>query len=128
MREPAVTSSGEVPVIDRLRCVLSSTAIHSVRDTYTAHMLAAIGVTNTVNTACPSLWGFTPERCAVLPRIKADNVVTTVTSYMKDRKTDQRLLDFLRARYREVYAWTPTASDYEYVLSLDPAVRVIRPS
>jgi polysaccharide pyruvyl transferase WcaK-like protein len=111
-----------------LRSVLSSTALHSVRDSYTQGMLAAIGFKNTVNTGCPTLWRFTPEHCAALPRSKAENVVTTINTYVADRAADKRLLEILRERYRTIYAWTQTDSGYDYLLSLDPALRVIRPS
>lgn len=111
-----------------LRRVLSSTALHSVRDSHAQGMLAAIGFANTVNTSCPTLWAVTPAQCAALPRSKGEHVVTTVNPYIKDDVADRRLLQVLRERYRTVYGWPQTDYDYEYLLSLAPFVHVIPPS
>ena len=51
-----------------LSIVLDKKYLHSVRDSYAEEKLAAIGITNVVNTACPSMWELTPEKCAMILR------------------------------------------------------------
>src|SRR5262245_17263574 len=98
-----------------LRRLLSRRHLHSVRDDYTRRMLASIGLTNAVNTGCPTAWPLTPAHCARLPRQKADSVVTTVNSYagLRDPAADRRLLGTLSAHYRTVYLWIQTHTDHE---------------
>lgn len=111
-----------------LRRVLHPSAMHSVRDGYTAAMLASVGITNTVNTGCPTLWALSPALCARIPRGKADAVVTTVNTYMPDRAADARIVAMLRNHYRTVYAWVQTAEDHAYVRSLGEDIVVLPPT
>ena len=114
-----------------LRRVLSRTGLHSVRESYASSRLASIGITNVVNTGCPSIWTLTPEHCARLPRQKAaDSVVTTVNSYpkLKNPTADRLMLELLRRHYRTVHLWIQTDTDYEYARSLDADLRFISPS
>ncbi len=108
--------------------VLSKKHLHSVRDTYTKDMLAAIGITNVVNTGCPTLWAFSPEYCAKLPREKAAHVVTTINTYIPDSQADRRLIEILREQYETVSIWVQTSSDYAYAKALDPDLIFINPS
>jgi polysaccharide pyruvyl transferase WcaK-like protein len=113
-----------------LRRVLSRTRLHSVRDGYTLAMLASIGIRNAVNTGCPTLWKLTPELCDRIPRGKARAVVTTVNSYggLQAPDQDRRILAILADRYREVYLWIQTHTDFEYARSLSDRLRFIDPS
>lgn len=108
-----------------LRRVLHPEALHSVRDSYTARMLATIGIANTVNTGCPTLWPVTPEHCAHLPRRKAAAVVTTLNTYMPDREADRRLIEVLRARYAKLYAWVQSPDDFAYLRSFGEDIEII---
>jgi polysaccharide pyruvyl transferase WcaK-like protein len=114
-----------------LRRVLSRHRLHSVRESYALKRLASIGITNAVNTGCPSIWALTPEHCARLPRQKAaGSVVTAVNSYpkLKNPAADRRMLEILRRHYRTVHLWIQTGTDHEYARSLDPDLRFISPS
>jgi polysaccharide pyruvyl transferase WcaK-like protein len=113
-----------------LRSLLSRKRLHSVRDSYALAKLASIGMTNAVNTGCPTLWRLSAEHCARLPRRKAESVLTTVNSYPKlfDREADRRMLAILRQSYRNVYLWIQTHSDFEYARALDPNLAFVNPS
>jgi polysaccharide pyruvyl transferase WcaK-like protein len=114
-----------------LRSVLSRTHLHSVRESYAVKRLASIGITNVVNTGCPSIWRLTPEHCKRLPRQKgADSVLTAVNSYknLKNPGADRRMLQILRRHYRTVYLWIQTETDYEYARSLEADLHFVKPS
>ena len=113
-----------------LRSLLSRDRLHSVRDGYTERMLASIGIRNVVNTGCPTMWQLTPEHCARVPREKADAVVTTVNSYagLQNRAADRRLLETLKGRYRTVYLWIQTHTDYEYARALVSDLTYVNPN
>lgn len=112
--------------------VLSRDFIHSVRDEYTAEQLRKIGVTNVINTGCPTVWKLTPEYCASLPREKAEEVIYTLTDYHRDAEKDKMTVSCLKKAYAKVYLWLQGYGDYEYAKDLgildqveliDPALR-----
>lgn len=111
-----------------LRRVLSRQHLHSVRDSYTKNMLASIGVTNTVNTGCPTLWQLTPECLGRIPHEKAENVLATLNTYIPHSDIDGRFFKTLRQHYRKVYFWGPTETDYGYAAKLDPDLIPLRPN
>jgi polysaccharide pyruvyl transferase WcaK-like protein len=111
-----------------LRSVLHAKHLHSVRDNYSRDMLRSIGIENVVNTGCPTLWSLTPEYCATLPKHKAEDVVTTLNTYIPDEQADGELLRVLRRNYRRVYIWVQTKTDYEYARKLDPDLLFVEPS
>jgi polysaccharide pyruvyl transferase WcaK-like protein len=113
-----------------LRRLLSRDHLHSVRDSHALRMLASIGITNAVNTGCPTIWPLAAAHCARLPRRKAQAVVTAVNSYagLQHPAADRRLLEILTARYRQVYCWIQTHTDYEYARSLHDGFAYINPS
>lgn len=109
------------------RTILSKDKLHSVRDSYTEQKFREMGITNVINTGCPSLWGLTPEHCASIPRKKADRVITTVTDYARDVEADRRMLDILKKNYAQVFVWLQGTEDFSYLQSLVDlnSVRVI---
>ncbi len=114
-----------------IRSLLSRTHLHGMRESYALKMLASIGITNTVNTGCPTIWALTPDRCARVPRLKAENVLTAVNSYagLQDPAADRRMLETLQRHYRTVYLWIQTHTDYEYVQSLGAnRIQFVNPS
>jgi polysaccharide pyruvyl transferase WcaK-like protein len=113
-----------------LRKLLKHNCLHSVRDNYTGTMLASIGITNFVNTACPTMWQLTPEHCRRIPTRQAAAVVTTVNSYkgLQNREADRRMLEILKRRYGKVYLWIQTHTDYEYARSLADGLTYINPN
>lgn len=101
-----------------LKSVLSRKGIHSVRDAYTQKMLASIGITNVINTGCPTMWNLTEAHCREIPEEKADAVIFTLTDYNQDPVNDKRFLDMLLKSYNEVYFWPQGSNDYEYIKKL----------
>ena len=90
-----------------LKRVLSRKALHSVRDLFSKLQLEAAGIRNVVNTSCPTLWNIRPELQKEIPEGKAEEVLTTVTSYRQNQEEDSRLLRLLR-RLAASSFWTPT--------------------
>lgn len=111
-----------------LKRVLHPTALHSVRDSHAKAMLASIGITNVINTGCPTLWGLAGRNPAAYPRERAQEVVTTLNSYIPDREADRKLIELLRSRYKTIYAWVQTAEDAAMLRGFDPTIVIIDPS
>ena len=100
------------------KTLLDNKMMHSVRDSYTKQMLESIGIKNVLNTACPTMWGLTPEVCSDIPVFKADSVVTTLTNYRFQAEYDQKMLQMLLDNYKEVYVWLQAIEDYTYLKQL----------
>ncbi len=98
--------------------MFNSQYIHSVRDAYTEDFLKKIGITNVVNTGCPTMWGLTPEHCKKIPQKKADIAILTLTDYSKDVQRDEFLISTLKDHYKEVYFWVQGFNDFSYFKSL----------
>ena len=109
------------------RTVLSKKKLHSVRDGYTERKFREMGIKNVVNTGCPTLWGLTPEHCALIPQKKASRVITTLTDYDRDPEADRFMLDILKSSYEQVFVWLQGTEDFSYLQSLiDPdSVQII---
>lgn len=111
--------------------LLDDQYLHSVRDSYTEKKLAQIGIQNVVNTGCPTMWGLSEEHCALIPRQKANRVVTTLTDYYMDDGLDKVMLRMLKQNYREVYIWLQCYDDFQYLNSfgeLAEGVQVVSPT
>ncbi len=102
-----------------LKKLLSKNYIHSVRDAYTEARLKTIGMKNVINTACPTMWGLTPEHCASIPTQRAPHVLTTVTAYRHDPELDKKWLEVLLASYDKIYLWPQMQGDAEYVQAMN---------
>lgn len=98
--------------------ILSKDKLHSVRDGYTERKFRQMGITNVVNTGCPTLWGLTSEHCKAIPTKKASRVITTLTDYDRNPEADRRMLEILMENYDEVYVWIQGAEDDEYLQTL----------
>lgn len=95
--------------------ILSNNYIHSVRDSFSERKLKSMGITNVLNTACPTMWNLTPEHCASIPVKKASRVVCTLTDYCRDERNDKAMLDVLLDSYEEVYLWLQGRDDLSYI-------------
>lgn len=104
--------------------LLKSNFIHSVRDNYTKEKLESIGITNVINTACPTMWNLSEELCKGIPHKKAQNVITTVTNYRQDRIRDRIMLDALAKSYDTVYIWAQSMRDVNYIKQICDVSRV----
>lgn len=111
-----------------LRRVLSRQYAHAVRDSYTKEMLNSIGLTNVVNTGCPTLWSLTPEHCRTIPVEKGDCVLTALNTYMPNTKLDRALLQTLRRHYRKVFFWIQNDTDYAYAKQFDADLLFLDPT
>lgn len=98
--------------------ILSHDITHSVRDSYSEEMLKKAGINNVVNTACPTMWGLTPDHCKKIPCEKAKNVITTLTDYMKNPESDMEFLRILKRLYDKIYIWLQSPMDFSYIQSL----------
>ncbi len=104
---------------DLYRKVLSREFFHSVRDEATKSVLDTVGI-RSINTGCPTLWMMTEEKCASIPRRKADHAVFSVSGYekLRDPQKDRYQLACILKNYDQVYAWVQTAVDEEYIRQL----------
>ena len=91
---------------------------HSVRDSYTKNMLKKIGITNVINTSCPSLWNITKVHLLNIPTQKAENVVITLTDYNKSFKNDMCFIEKVAKEYKKIYFWPQGAGDKRYLESI----------
>ena len=96
--------------------VLSSEYIHSVRDERTKKILDDLGI-DSINTGCPTLWGFNKEFCKSIPTKKSNKVIFTLHHGRRDINGDQKLIDIINNNYEEVYFFPQTPYDVEYVKS-----------
>lgn len=108
-----------------LRTVLSRDGYHSVRDSFSEQKLKSMGISNVLNTGCPTMWNLTPEHCAAIPTVKAKNVVCTVTDYCRDKANDKAMLDILFDSYEKVYLWLQGRDDLAYIQELGYADKLI---
>lgn len=98
--------------------ILSKDKLHSVRDGYTERKFREMGIRNVINTGCPTLWGLTPEHCALIPKRKARRVITTLTDYDRDVEADQLMIKLLKDNYDQVFVWLQGTGDLSYLKSL----------
>lgn len=98
--------------------LLSKKWQHSVRDSYTLERLKAVGITNVINTGCPTTWMLTPEHQASIPTQKAEEVIFTLTDWRKDHAADNHLIRTLRQHYHKLHFWVQAARDIEYMQQL----------
>lgn len=101
------------------RAMLNPNVLHSVRDQYTLEKLRQAGFKNVINTGCLTTWALTPEFCQDIPRVKAKDVVTTITDYRRDPERDNEILAILSRNYGHVYLWLQGRHDEEYLQTLN---------
>ena len=95
--------------------ILSKKFIHSVRDEYTKKMLNSIGMSNVINTGCPTMWELTKEHCKTIPIEKSDSVIFTLTDYNRDFEADKALVEILFTHYSNIYFWVQGWGDRDYL-------------
>lgn len=89
---------------------------HSVRDEYTKGMLSNIGITNVINTGCPTLWRLKKNG---YPQKMAENVIFTITDYNKNLLRDEFFLGIITKLYKHKYCFIQGAGDIDYIKSID---------
>jgi len=100
-----------------MRKVLKHDCYHSVRDSYTASRLKALGF-KVLNTGCPTLWKLTKEHCAAIPRTKAENSLLTFTEYNQKPNYDRLLFEIVKRNYATIYFWPQMFGDYHYAKAI----------
>jgi len=109
--------------------LLNKNYFHSVRDGYTEQNLKSIGITNVINTCCPTMWSLTEEHCAKIPTKKSNSVLLTFTEYNQKPDYDSRLINILSQEYEKIYFWTQQPKDYEYIRNIcGESVVYVKPS
>lgn len=109
--------------VEIYRKILKRDVLHSVRNKYTKEILEKIGITNVLNTGCPTLWSFTEEFCKKIPTQKAENALIMVSSW--DFNRDNYIAQIIKNNYRKIYAWVQQPSDYTYIKLLYPEAEII---
>ncbi len=105
--------------------ILDKNALHSVRDSFSERKLREMGITNVINTGCPTMWELTPAHCAAIPEKKGKNAICTVTDYCRDGQNDRAMLEILLANYETVYLWLQGREDADYIRQLGFSDRLI---
>jgi len=100
-----------------LKNLLSRNILHSVRDSYTKQMLGGIGVSNVVNTSCPTTWNLTVKHCEQIPLTKSENVLITLTDYNQLKQLDEKFLELIFSNYKKVFYWIQGSGDLKYINS-----------
>ncbi|MFK0385435.1 polysaccharide pyruvyl transferase family protein [Agrobacterium sp. NPDC090273] len=95
--------------------LLNRKYLHSVRDTYTQEKLRSVGIHNVVYTGCPTMWDLTPEHTAEIPVTKKDEVVFTLTAYLRKPEIDKAFVNTLNANYKKVHFWPQMYDDLAYL-------------
>ena len=112
-----------------LKRLLARDGLHAVRDEFSKEMLHAAGISNVVNTGCPTMWKLSPEHCAGIPSEAGRSVVFTLTDYNRKPDLDQALIDGLLAVYDELLFWPQGFGDLVYMRTLrTERTRVLAPS
>ncbi|MEP3387661.1 MAG: polysaccharide pyruvyl transferase family protein [Reichenbachiella sp.] len=106
--------------------------IHSVRDDHTKKMLNKCGISNVVNTSCPTLWGLNQDFCKTIPIQKSGRVVFTLTRHKTD-PNDLVMIKILIENYDQVLFWPQQIEDYDYLCALAPTelvseIEIVPPS
>lgn len=97
---------------------LDSSLCHSVRDSYTEAKLRAMGISNVLNTACPTMWNLTPEHCAKIPVSPGQRAVVTLTDYNPNPESDKFLVEQIRKSYGNLVVWPQGVGDFLYFQKL----------
>lgn len=98
------------------KTILSPVLYHSVRDEMTRQRLLGIGIDNVLNTACPTMWGLTPEMLGRIPQRKAKHVLTSITDYCFSPDEDLAMLRILQQEYEKVTIWLQGSHDLDWCL------------
>lgn len=103
------------------KLIFSKTNFHSVRDEFTANLSREkLGLKNTVNTVCPTLWFWLDRNSKNYRVLKGERCVFSLTDYDKDPENDLKLIDEINMAYKKcnIYFWPQGAGDTAYVKSL----------
>ncbi|MFP4120915.1 polysaccharide pyruvyl transferase family protein [Coleofasciculus sp.] len=107
-----------------LKMVLSRKFFHSVRDSYTKRQLQLAGISNVINTGCPTMWPLMNIRSEDIPSTKSASALVMLTDYSKDYELDKKLLNLISCKYEKVFIWSQGRGDKEYISQLVSAINI----
>jgi polysaccharide pyruvyl transferase WcaK-like protein len=108
---------------------ISGTVLHSVRDSFSQDMLRRHGITNVINTACPTMWSLDERLLSRVPKGKSETAVFTLTDYSRDSSQDGLLISAIKRNYRDVFFWPQGFSDLQYLQTFSTdGIKVLRPT
>jgi polysaccharide pyruvyl transferase WcaK-like protein len=97
--------------------LLSASYVHSVRDGHTQKMLISAGITNVINTSCPTTWelnGMNPNK-----QKSFSNCILTLTDYSKSPVDDELLINMILEYYSgQIFYFPQGSKDIQYIMSL----------
>lgn len=98
--------------------VLNKNILHSVRDSYTVRKLAQIGITNVLNTSCPTTWGL-DGLDVNRKNLNCKNCLFTITDYNQNSMADTKWIQIILNYYSgDIYFFPQGSRDEEYLNSL----------
>ncbi|PWA04037.1 polysaccharide pyruvyl transferase family protein [Flavobacterium psychrotolerans] len=98
--------------------LLSSNFNHSVRDSYAKNKVEELGISNCINTSCPTTWSLNGM---VSDRKKQDinNVLLMLTDYHPNAEIDNKLINILLEKFSDKIFFFPQGKgDIDYIKSL----------
>jgi polysaccharide pyruvyl transferase WcaK-like protein len=95
-----------------LEKLLINKYIHAVRDNYTEEKLKSIGITNVLNTGCPTIWDLTDYQ---INNNCTESVIFTITDYNQNPVRDKKWLSVLEKKYDVIYFWIQGVGDLQYL-------------
>lgn len=108
-----------------LRLATSNKILHSVRDEYTRQKLCAMGVSNVINTGCPTMWTLMNQNFSLHPKQKSDRALLMLTDYNKQPELDRKLIELLLEQYETVYFWPQGRGDLQYVEDMALPLKIL---
>jgi polysaccharide pyruvyl transferase WcaK-like protein len=102
-----------------LKSALSTKVYHSVRDSYTQKQLNSIGISNVINTGCPTMWPLSEISADKFNIKKSNSALLMLTDYKKDPELDRKLIELLTSKYESVYFWPQGRGDLEYAKEMN---------
>ena len=100
---------------------------HSVRDSYACDQLASV-IPKVLNTACPTMWQFTPEHCQSISPRKSTSVIFSLTAWKRHPEHDLDLMNILVRNYKNVFFFPQMKEDYDYMQSFNISGIKVLPS
>ncbi len=102
-----------------LRQILNKSFLHAARDEYTVDKLKCAGITNVINTGCPTMWRLTEDYCSTIPTNKANSCVFTLTDYKQNKNADVQVINTIINNYEKTYFWPQGVGDKQYFAALE---------
>ena len=111
-----------------LQEALSSSYMHSTRDSYTRDHLASIGV-KSLMTSCATTWNLTEARCAAIPKRRSSQAIFTLSAWRPNLAADRAFVESIQRHYQKVYFFPQMQEDWAYFSSFGWSnIRMVGPT